>query len=435
MLKIILIIFIGFALSSCGESSVFSGSEMTPVSSPAEFSSESESEELSSSSSQKTSFDPMFDTEEYLPAYDYDNHFLPLLRNAAVNDSTVYYLKSCGAESYLYYYDRKTQISDVLCGNPDCLHHDKTCKGYVGLCSPGLFLYDGKLYWISAILDPDGNSTTDYALHRCNEDGSSREQVIRIDTEMRYQYQPCEYYLHRGYLYFVGEEGTVDEEGNVSQLITIKAISLKDENEINTIHEKKYRGVCRPKLYFSGNRIIYYYGFREGEKIYGSICSYNIRTGETEEVWGGYIEDEMGMRLAEQSFWIKDDTIYAVFCHYKSDSSETVLKKLENGRWEEVYVPSEETLLMLDGGGLLVDYKDEGEDPLNPEGITIYVRDLEGNLLYKGKLPEIEDRTGILCLGGSYEEIYISYMAKSIGWAYLIRADIRNQTPPEIIIE
>ena len=440
MRKVILIILIAFVLSSCGESPVSPGSETAPVSSRVESSSESESGEPSSSPSQKPVIDPMFDTEEYLPAYDYDNRYMAFMRYVCDDENTVYFLKRNIGEGgkvgyYLCYYDKTKKISDVLCGKPECLHNDETCGGYAGFgCMPGLFLYDGKLHWIGYAVDQTGKRSNDFALYRCNPDGSNREQVIIMDGEdIFHTYSPQEFYLHRGYLYFVGQQSTVDDEGTAATLITIKGISLKNENENITILEKKYKGVCRPKLHFSGNRIFYFYGFREGEEVYGSICRYDIRTGETEEIWGEYL-DEMDVRLTEQSFWVENDTIYAIFWHYENRSPEVTLKKLVNGSWTDAYVPEKTALLLLEGGGMLVHYKQEGEDPKSTKGVTICVRGLEGTLLYEGELPEKENVSPILCLGGTRDEVYI-YLEIDEEGTCLVRADIRNQTPPELIIE
>ena len=377
-----------------------------------------------------TGGETVFDTEEYLKDYDNNNSISGVMKTVAATDDTVYFIKTL-EDGYMYYYDRKTEQSGVLCADPSCLHRDEACGGYVGEGNPGLFLYDGKLYWVGRTQDPTGKSRFLRALLRCDSDGRNRETVLLLRREMTDQYQPQDFYLHRGYLYFVGEANTVDSAGEAAMLITVKGIALESGEEITILEEKQKGRVSRPKLFFMGTRIYYSYGKTEDESSTYHVMCYHMRTKNTETVFSGEIRDSWQPLFAEYSFWIDGETVYTVFRDQNTGEA-TRLKKLKDGRWEDAYVPEDRAWLMMTAG-MLVQRDTQGNDGRE----MLSIRDLEGNLLYRELLELPEDFRGFSIAGGDRHELFMPIMGES-GYnpkMYLIRADIKNQTPPEIIIE
>ena len=428
----IAILLICAALSSCMDDRLSAPSES--ISSEAGSSDEIQSASESSIDEDYIE-DPLFETEEYLEDYDHNNHYTNIAKAVVATEDSVYYIKPLVADQdkYLYYYDRKTCVSDVLCTNPECMHQDKNCKGYIGHTQPGLFLYDNKLYWIGSIPDPAGKATSVWALLRCSLDGSDRETVLLIDRDMYYYYQPQEFFLHRGYLYFVGEAHTVSAAGEAEQLISVIGLSLKENGKAITVFEKKYPGsVNRPHLFFAGNKIYYHHGRTDSGGTEYEICCYSIRTRKTETIFEGYFDGPVRPECGESAFWIEDGEIYALFNSLGSDPVSQV-KKLNQGKWEDVYIPKQPTTMRIYAGKLTSE--EESEDGNGKW--TINIRELDGRPVYKGEKPEIPNLIGFMVSGGNSSEMFYSAFRHIGARAFmsLYRIDIRNQTPPELIIE
>ena len=372
--------------------------------------------------------DPMFETEDYLEGYDNLNGTSGFGKSVVFNDTTVYFIKPLGGK-YLYYYDRATGFSDVLCGKPNCLHNDDTCEGYIGSSAPGLFLYDGKLYWVSETAEGKETLSKDWRLMRCNPDGSGRESVFTIERELILKYQPQEYYLHRGYLYFSGDTGIVGANGWAGHLISVMGFSLKDNGKKVTILEKECEGgTTRPKLMFSGNSLYYAYAVSNGKDSFGEIDCFNLRNRKTETVWREYSEETERPLFHENAFWLEEEMFYAATFTERG----TILKRLENGSWGEIYAPEEGHEVFI-SGGLAVETTSGGSEG---SGIKVNIHDLSGKKIYEGSIQTEKEMTSTILCGGNSEELFLVIWEQTgEGKMQLVRIDIRNQTPPEIIIE
>ena len=415
---------------------------------------ETEAEIKSSYESNESSFpgqtaglieDPIFDTEEYLKEYDNNNYFSGAFKSIAENERTVYYINIFAGNRgrYLHYYDKESGISDILCARPECMHQDEDCGGYVGSTQPGLFLYDGKLYWIGLVSDPTGKSHFLNALIRCDLDGRNRETVLLIDREITLYDVPQEYYLHRGYLYYTGSIHTVNAAGEAAEKISIKALSIEKGGKPVTVFEEYCYAavVARPKLFFRGTKLYYVYGYGDaggGEKNY-TACCYDMRSEETETLFRGAFSEEWKPYLSEYSFWMESGTIYQIFWNgEEGNGEECSVKKLEDGKWTETYRQRKAFDI---GCGYVISFaKEEAGAVGEGNSLVLTVRGLEGSLKYQGKLQASMngEYISIAVPGGNEEGLYISIgeAAGSGGMqVHLYKADIKNQTPPKMIIE
>ncbi len=139
--------------------------------------------------------DPSFD-----PETDYDNRYSSLVSCDMLETEDAYYLHNCSSKPFLYYFDKATGETGVLCPRPECVHDEKRenreCTGYIGYDWPSLQYYRGKLWYF--------NSTKGikFGLFRMNLDGSEKELVHEFDPAGT----PLEYgnrrlYIHRGMIY------------------------------------------------------------------------------------------------------------------------------------------------------------------------------------------------------------------------------------------
>ena len=101
-----------------------------------------------------------FDTEAYLPGYDVQLAFQSA-DGQFCSEGSVYYTI---LNSWIFYYDRESNTSGILCGKPECAHKDASCNAYAGNMMGCIQVYDGQLYWLSG-------ST----LYRMDLDGTNRE--------------------------------------------------------------------------------------------------------------------------------------------------------------------------------------------------------------------------------------------------------------------
>ena len=153
--------------------------------------------------------DGKFDTDEYLPDYDFVGEFVGDAN--VVEAESAYYF--CSDSGYVIFADKNTLTSGPLCGKLTCTHSDDSCDAY-GPDSGSLSLYDGKLYFMS------GNT-----LMRMAPDGSAHEKVVNLGSlyssagtsviNMRTM-------LHRGYIYRSGV-GNIVNEGTSSIGLRITA--------------------------------------------------------------------------------------------------------------------------------------------------------------------------------------------------------------------
>lgn len=98
----------------------------------------------------------------------------------------------------LYYIDKKSVKTTVLCGKPDCKHADPTCNAWVNTSS--LNYSDGKVFFDNS--DNDNGASGLMTLFSMNTDGTSRKDVQALQQQKQHEWKPCEAIIHRGVVYF-----------------------------------------------------------------------------------------------------------------------------------------------------------------------------------------------------------------------------------------
>ncbi|MBR6006156.1 MAG: hypothetical protein IK064_00860, partial [Clostridia bacterium] len=141
------------------------------------------------------------------PETDFDNRFASQF-NRIVETEDAYYLKG-DCTDFLFYYDKVTGDSGILCPRPDCMHlppawnEVSECGGYIGNEHGSLAYYKGRLYWVSYYRPEMDTCVFSMAL-----DGSDRQLIGKLGITPE-EYQPQQYWMHRGYVYFYSEARTV----------------------------------------------------------------------------------------------------------------------------------------------------------------------------------------------------------------------------------
>ena len=188
--------------------------------------------------------DAKFDTDEYLPEYDYVNTRYYPHKISQVGNSLVYTLS--GEKSmYFKYFDAESGEGGVLCNKPECTHANGSCNGY------GMFFcvnyYDGSLWW----MDTDRTSPGDYNryLLRSDVSGANRRKVLKI-----YRHNIQNIYIHRGYAYLVINTNVVVGTESMTRTDLV-AYALDGSGGEVTIYSNASNLGSSLKVIFVGNRV------------------------------------------------------------------------------------------------------------------------------------------------------------------------------------
>ncbi len=110
----------------------------------------------------------------------------------------------CYADGNIYYLDKESGASTVLCGKPECSHNDENCNAFTAALS--LTYYDGKLYWTHHDYVQENGSVVDKGirLHCMDLDGTNHTVVQNLEftpggNTSSSLTKPI---IHRGIVYF-----------------------------------------------------------------------------------------------------------------------------------------------------------------------------------------------------------------------------------------
>ena len=293
--------------------------------------------------------DPQFDTEEFLPDYDFRNGVKKESRACESEDA--YYLLSDN-NLYLHYLDKDTGTSGVLCGKPECSHSSIECNAYLA-GGGNLMFYDGYVYWVQ-----QGT-----LLYRMRPDGTERELVQSLRGGISNSV-----WLHRGYVYAVQAVSRVVEGENQSLIRLTQAILGDTEQEPKQILEVP--GVD----YFyqaAGNTV--YLGV-EGTIDSGDLTlyAYDSASGDLQTLAQTTLENEgdtRDMRYIE-------DSIY--FSIYYDDKSIIYRYAGTLEPWQEIH-PDQPSLTFFLGDSYFFGI-------IGRDDVVFTLYDFEGNPLQNGQL-------------------------------------------------
>lgn len=199
------------------------------------------------------------------------------------------------ADGNVYYLDKTSGASTVLCGKPECSHTDTTCNANV--LPRFLTYYNGKLYWVHHDYVEENGGIVDYGerLHSMELDGTNHTVVQDLDftpgsDTNTYETKPI---LHRGVVYFCYSG-------------CLYAVALGDDIE-NAVY------LYGEKITDDGSHIInpnemYYELWADGDMIYfmaknvkqtggtykDTLYSYDPQTEKLTKVWEVPNKSEVG---------------------------------------------------------------------------------------------------------------------------------------------
>ncbi len=366
-----------------------------------------------------------FDGDAPMPGFDADNRYL-LWPLSFLEMENCFFGTVFGGEN-LHYYDLQTGISGLLCPDPACTHDSDACPAKVG-STASVSYYDGKLYWVGK--DPAGGGNDRY-LWRSDITGTNREKLKTIsfqDTIL--VYQPQQYYIHRGNLYFLGRAGFVDGT-ETGDRITLMTAPLEGNDAFTMLYDKTFYVGVDATVRFVGNKV--YFAVQSGTPDSPkdmTITCYD-RTDGTSQV----LFEQTGMEEVPGDMWVTEAG--EIYVPAQVENVAKVLK-LEDGALIEVLSQEWESLsapTILDG---IVEF--DGQ-----KGDTRWVRILtfSGETVYEGALfpeaiPGIEEDPntfGWAIVGGDREKLilYLSSWTESGSIDYIVMLDLTDNLKPTVL--
>ena len=199
------------------------------------------------------------------------------------------------ADGNVYYLDKTSGASTVLCGKPECSHTDTTCNANV--LPRFLTYYNGKLYWVHHDYVEENGGVVDYGerLHSMELDGTNHTVVQDLDfvpgsDTNTYETKPI---LHRGVVYFcysgcLYAVALGDDIENAVYLYGEKIAS--DDSHIINPHEMHYElWADGDMMYFMAKNV------KQSNGTYkDTLYSYDPQNGEVKKVWQVPEKSEVG---------------------------------------------------------------------------------------------------------------------------------------------
>lgn len=339
-------------------------------------------------------------------ALDAENKYLKWSRIFPIIESENAFYGLLGGRAH--YYDRQSGFSDFLCANPSCEHNSESCGSYLENMSELFGYYDGKLYWL-AQSDPETYNSR--CLYRCSPDGNNREKVMELDFQrIIIGYNPQQWVLHRGRLFFMGEASIVMDT-QAGYRVTLGYIPLDGSGEpILLFDEKLSRNVLNAEMRMVGDRAYYLLDVDRGG---AKIMEYDIQHNTSEILWE--TEDES---VTPWCIWITEQ--YEVYAAVNG----TVYQVMD-GRLEPAVSFGAQDCPTLGKNAMI--------NVVVEEGIRMAdIRTYDGTVLYQGELfpravagledVEIVSRAGLAVAGLDQEKLIV--ILNDVGMCYCIMLDI-----------
>ena len=368
-----------------------------------------------------------FDGDAPMPGLDADNRYM-LWEGISFQETGNYFFGTVLGGEYLHYYDMQTGISGLLCPDPACTHDSGACPARVGI-GASVSYYNGKLYWVGK--DPAGGGNDEY-LWRSDITGATREKLKTIsfqDTIL--VYQPQQYYIHRGNLYFLGRAGIVDGT-ETGDWITLMTAPLEGNDAFTMLYDKTFYVGVDATVRFVGNKV--YFAVQSGTPDSPkdmTITCYDRTDGTSQVPF-----EQTGMEGIPGDMWVTEAGEIYIPAQVENEAKilklgDGALTEVLSQEWESLSAPT-----ILDG---IVEFDGQKGDArwvriLTFSGETVY----EG-ALYPEAIPGIEEDPNTLnwaIVGGDQEKLilYLGCLPQDGKMtSYMVMLDLTDNLKPTVL--
>ncbi|MBO4878691.1 MAG: hypothetical protein J5544_00360 [Clostridia bacterium] len=285
-------------------------------------------------------------------------------------------------DSPICFYDKVTDYGDVFCSKPECDHSPDTegCNGGIA-AKPAINYYEGKFYFLAS--SPSMKEHKWYVFSM-NTDSTGRETFMTVPWYEDGSMTLMRMFIHRGKMYFVNQYQFV-ENGKPRDRYSLLSCDFETHNadELRPVIEFDSSGFLISSLFFKGNEIYLMTTPCTAGQYYLRIWKYDTLTDETAIVVDMEIDDyftpndlwvmQNGDMLIGEGAVLPDQNVKM----YKIvDNALEVYMEFEEAEtpWWDSYV-NEETVTAT---------RVVSESPRQDE---VWIRDHEGNTIFKGILP------------------------------------------------
>ncbi len=333
-----------------------------------------------------------------------------------------------------YYYDKESGSGGVLCNKPDCTHDSEECGGISGGARPTVWYYEGKLHWLMLRTQ----NPNERLISRMNLDTTQREIFMTIPDIPELGIPLIKTFLHRGKI-FLERRGQVVEQGEPKWRyhLSICDVITHDASEEKTVLEFDAEdSFSQSVLYYClGSRVYILSNYNDGEyKL--MIWMYDIEKDSLSVVTDITFEND---DFYYGSFKVTPEgDIYLASFPMTLEDNVKVCRIVDNRLTDFMYFEDEDfigaTPFVCEDTLLAIKQIDPGTS-----NYRIWVKDYEGNTLYKGELTtgfKEGHEPGFQCTGCNYiyaskERIIIDFIESKLvnteptaSYDYLIEYEI-----------
>ena len=363
-----------------------------------------------------------FDTAQPMPGYDAQNQYM--LSNAiSFQEADGFFCGTGSIGNLLYYYDKASGISGILCTDPACAHDDAACGGHVE-SGANLSCYDGALYWVAE--DPQGASGDKY-LWRDDLSGNGRERVKPISFEhVVLPYQPQRYVIHRGRLYLLGRADTVGADGvSAATRVSLLSASLDGGEAFTALYDQTLDAWTDATVRFVGNAAyLCLVSVTPEERRDVTVLRCGLTDGSCETLYTA-----TGLEMVPGALWVTEEG--EVYLPVANDEAQ-FLWRLEDGSAAEAAAWSGDGSLDVTGG---IAVRTSLADGVR----LVQITDLSGQVLYDGPLlpqgiPGVEmgsDLWGLMIVGGDEDKLIVNLSLPSE--EYTLMLDLNHELEPTVL--
>jgi hypothetical protein len=265
-----------------------------------------------------------FRTEDYMPDFDMQMQYKPDTSTGICKVDDIYYFSAYPSE-YIYYVDEAQNISEKLCGKPECDHESQSCNAYIGRAYGGtLQVYDGRLYFV----DRSG------ILYRMNMDGTERERVMQIDIGNG----DLALVIHRGYVY-VKQINTEIVNGQTSYKMLILQYVLGDQESKKELYTKSCdQGYIECTWVLRANQMYLWVEEKDGGIVYETgFYQYNLADGTIET-----LREEEAAEWRMRDVQAREDGFTLIMRSEEEQAFQSIFYDYEKKEWTENFEIKEE---------------------------------------------------------------------------------------------
>ncbi|MBR5713870.1 MAG: hypothetical protein IKX58_03635 [Clostridia bacterium] len=323
----------------------------------------------------------------YDPETDVDNRYAMRYANIVERDNMFVWASYCNTP--LFFYDKETDFGGVLCNKPECEHTTSDCSS--AIATKSICFYDGGLYILPSWPDMQKRCWIIYSMEL---DSSDRKVFMTIPDEEDGSMTLKRMFIHRGKMYFVNEYQAVEEgkPANKFELLTCDFDGPNAADLKPVVKIESYAWFIN-RLFFAGDKIFVFSGPTIGGHYRLLVEMYDTVSGETSTVSDVILDDDY---FIPDYFYVTQDG--EILCGQSGTTYDQNCKAYRIvGNELEVFMEFEET----EFEGKLCSWMSVqiGEDTVtastmiskNPRQDAVWIRDFEGNTIYKGLLPTLQE--------------------------------------------